>query len=112
MPSTLFEEQHTPLNLLPPAFFVTACPVSPDSHKSGTNVWKDFVLCYVCKQAHKRTYTIVSYPENLVLSVLPLLTIRRGVEAIMHLQAHELSSVRAHVYILCLSTDCTIAATT
>ena len=51
-----------------PRFFVTAYTVSPNSHKSGSNVWKDFVLCFVRKQARKRTYTIVSYPENLALS--------------------------------------------
>ena len=81
-------------------FFVTTCPVSSDSHKSGTNIWKDFVLCFVRNQAHKRIYTTVSYPENLVLSGA---SIRWGVEAIICcLHAHKLSFVWVHVYVLCV----------
>ena len=48
--------------------FCHRLPRKADSHKSGANVWKDFVHRNVRKQARKRTYTIMSYPENLVLS--------------------------------------------
>ena len=97
-------------NLLPPAFFVTACPVCPDSHKSGANVWKDFVLCFVHKQAHKRTYTIVSYPTNLVLAGTFFANhkVRCGGNFLLRISLHTsacICSVRTYI-------DWTIAATT
>ena len=86
-----------------PCFFITACPVSPDSHKRGANIWKDFVLCYVRKQARKRMYAIVSYPENIVMSNTSLADhkVRCGGDFLLRICKHTGYCLCERTYMLC-----------
>ena len=95
-----------------PWFFVTACPVSPNSHKSGANVWK--YLFFVSYASRLTNVRIQSYrtPRISYCPALPSLTIRWGVEAIFcYVFACTWVIVCASAHI-CSYIDWTIAATT